>query len=72
MSKETARYIIKEAGSDPEVYVTQAPNIMFGNRSDALEMSQTEALSALDSIMIMQRTSSWSKVAEFTLSCIKK
>ncbi|CAH6981147.1 conserved hypothetical protein [Vibrio chagasii] len=72
MSQETAKFVIKEAGSEPEVFVTQSPNIMFGSRSEALEMSQTEALGAIGVLMTMQRTSSWSKVAEYTVICTNK
>ena len=72
------RYIVFDKSDNeedtPSWYVIQSPNIhLSSDRADALEMTKREALFCLNSIMMMQSSSSSrvSNTREYTVKLVK-
>lgn len=67
------KFVISQQCEGGDWYVQSSPNINFTQELEtAKELSQAEALEALDVLMTMQRTSSGSDSAAFTVKCVKK
>ncbi len=68
-----AKFVITQPAEDSPWYLQQSPDIRFTkDPADAKELSQKEALEALDALMTMQRTSSGPDAATFTVQCVRK
>lgn len=68
-----AKFIITQPTEDSPWYVQQSPDIRFTKqRTEAKELSQKEALEAMNVLMTMQRTSSGPDAATFTVQCVQK
>lgn len=68
-----AKFIITQPAEDSPWYVQQSPDIRFTKqRTEAKELSQKEALAAMDVLMTMQRTSSGPDASTFTVLCVRK
>ena len=73
MSGTLAKFIIKEQGDGTTNYVSKSPDIRFSSeRSNAVELTQSECLEGMEALTTMQRTSSGKGAYEYTVECVVK